>query len=41
VIITVEAQNKDGMEFVKKAVAELKALLAEHVGGEFSEYFLP
>jgi DNA/RNA-binding domain of Phe-tRNA-synthetase-like protein len=41
VIITVEAQNPGGMEMVKNAVTDLKALLSSHVGGEFEEYFLP
>lgn len=41
VIITIEAQNQGGMELVRNAIADLKKLLATHVGGASAEYYLP
>jgi DNA/RNA-binding domain of Phe-tRNA-synthetase-like protein len=41
VIITIEAQSPGGVELIKKAISDLKNLLMEYVGGEYSEYFLP
>lgn len=40
-LVTIEAQNAGGDELVRSAAADLMALLKEHVGGEYSSFFLP
>jgi DNA/RNA-binding domain of Phe-tRNA-synthetase-like protein len=41
VLITIEAQSEGGKDLVKAAADDLQSLLAAHVGGEYSAFFLP
>jgi len=41
VLITIEAQNEGGRELVKSAAADLRELLKTHLGGDYTQTFLP